>query len=283
MFFDLTYNVKEKIINTLRICFHLNPNYKSIHISDKFPLELKKLPAIIIKNASAPLERAGVDDYVKETETHTGEVVETFRKGDSIVSAKLRSGHLLYCVNRPEVFDIEVLEDNNIRIVRKITRRSFGPIPVTPSSVVKDLIFDVDIELGSVLVPGDFITVLLIPIGGAVAKLYGGLVEMELSLTVMAESTTELEEIADWTMMYLWFIKKPDLEREQNILIKTMRHTGETEIPEYKNNIYTAGIDISLRSQWAWRVPITQYVTEINPTDPGEIAFCEGIPAILID
>lgn len=283
MFFDLSYNVKEKIINTLRVCFNLNKQYRHIHISDKYPLELKKLPSIIIKTASFPLERAGVDDYIRDIETKTGEVIATHSRGNSVKNVQLQTNHLLYCVRKPEVFKIEILEDNYMQITRQTPRKTFGPIPVIPGSKITDLIYNVEIELDSVLVPGDFIVILLMPIGGTLARLYGGLCEMELSMTVMAESTTELEEIADWTVMYLWFIKKPELEREQNILIKTIRNSGETEIPEYKNFIYTAGIDVSLRSQWTWKVPVDHTISMIDLVHQGEIASCEGIPVSLID
>ena len=283
MFFDLTYNVKEQIISTLRLAFNINRNYRGINITDKFPQAIKRLPAIVIKNASYPLERAGVDDYIKFIQTSTGEVKETFRRGTSIKSVQMQNHHMLYCINKPEVFKIEILDNNFISLLWHRKNKRYGPVPVIPGTVVKDLIYDVDIEFDSVLVPGDFSTILLVPIGGATDKLYGGLVEMELSLTVMAESTPVLEELADLTIEYLWFLKKTDLEREQNILIKTIRHTGEEQIPEYKGNMFTAGIDISLRSQWAKRVPIVPHVTDVKLIDRGEITTCDGIPLSLSD
>lgn len=281
MFYDLTYNVKERIITTLRMCFNLGGDFSHINITDKMPRDLKKLPAIVVKNASTPFERAGVDDYIKEVVTATGEIKETFKRGTSIKSVKIQENHLLYCPTRPEVFRIDILEDNQISVFRQNTRRRFGPIPVIPGSKITNLIFDVEIELDDILVPGDFSTILLIPIGGPTHKLYGGLFEMELSLNVMAGSTTELEQIVDSAAIYLWVAKKADLEREHNILIKTMRQTGEQEIPEYKDYIYTAGIDISLRSQWAWRVPV-DHITGIDFVHRDTIT-CDGIPISLID
>lgn len=283
MFFDLTYNVKERIINTLRMCFNLNPNYRHVLVTDKYPLKLKKLPAIVIKNASTPIERAGVDDYIKDIETRTGEVMEVHKKGTSIKSVHLQENHLLYCVRQPEVFHIQVLENNQVIFIRQRTNKRIGPITVVPGSVVTDLIYDVEIAFDDILIPGDFSTIMMIPIGGSTGKLYGGLFEMELSMTVMAESTPELEEITDWTIMYLWFIKKPDLEREHNILIRSMRHTGETEVPEQKNFIYTAGIDIALRSQWSFKLPARQFITSIELIERGEVVTCEGMPISLVD
>lgn len=283
MFFDLTYNVKEQIITTLRLAFSLNKNYRKIHITDRFPQELKKLPAIVIKNASYPMERAGVDDYIKYVETTTGDIRVADKRGTSIKNVRIQKNHLLYCVFQPEIFRIDVLEDNLITVTQFRVNKSSQALPIAPGTKTVELIRDVEIEFDSVLVPGDFLTMLLTPIGGAVEKLYGGLVEMEMSLIVMAETTTELEEVADLTMAYLWALKKTDLEREQNILIKTMRHTGEAEIPEYKSNIFTAGIDISLRSQWTWKVPIDQHITQIEQIEHGEIATCDGIPLSIID
>lgn len=285
MFFDLTSNVKDKIINTLKICFELNPNadFKHTKISDRFPRELKSLPAIIVKNASSTIARAGVDDYVRDIVTNTGDVRITRRRGTSIKDVKLQKNHMLYCVTQPEVFKIEILENNRISFLWQNTKKRFGPVPVIPGSKIVDLLFDVEIELDSLLVPGDFAIILLIPINGSLGRVYGGLFEMELSLTIMAESTQELEEIADWTIMSLNYIRKPELEREDNILIKEMKHTGEAEIPELKDFIYTAGIDISLRSQWSQHVEADQYITNIDFIDIGEVETCDGVPLSLID
>lgn len=287
VFFDLTFSVKSKIMEALRQCFSRNQHYENVHITDNFPFENKKLPAIIVQNASTPMERAGAEDYIKDITTPTGEVLETFRLGNSIKSIYRRPDRSLFCIEKPEVFRFDILENNQLTITRSNPLSRFGPITVVPGSVLKDLINNVDIELDEQLKEGDTVVVLVMPIGGAVAKLYGGLFEMELSLTVLADSNHQRQSITDWAAMYIRFVKKPDLERDLNIIIKDVRLTGEAEIQEAKDYIYTAGIDISLRSQWAYPVPISmtgKYVTAIETlTSQFETKTCQGIPVAIID
>ena len=56
--YSLLYETKQVIIDFLKMFFRSCnlEHYREIHISDRFPFENRKYPAIIIKNTTLPLD-----------------------------------------------------------------------------------------------------------------------------------------------------------------------------------------------------------------------------------
>lgn len=108
------------------------------------------------------------------------------------------------------------------------------------------------------------------------AQAFGGKFEANFDVDVVARDTTQMEEIADLTVMYLWGQKKDRLEQE-GIEVVDVSIGGEAEDPADETGdefFYTASLSIQLRADWEIHVPLPLTVSRVTPTTPA------GQPAI---
>lgn len=100
------------------------------------------------------------------------------------------------------------------------------------------------------------------------AQAFGGKFEANFDLDVIARDTTQMEEIADLAVMYLWGQKKAILERE-GIEIVDVSIGGEAEEPADETGdeyFYTASLSIQLRADWEIHVPLPLTISRATPT-----------------
>jgi len=100
------------------------------------------------------------------------------------------------------------------------------------------------------------------------AQAFGGKFEASFDLDVIARDTTQMEEIADLSVMYLWGQKKSRLESE-GIEIVDISIGGEAEDPADETGdeyFYTASLSIQLRADWEIHVPLPLTISRVTPT-----------------
>jgi hypothetical protein len=100
------------------------------------------------------------------------------------------------------------------------------------------------------------------------AQAFGGKFEASFDLDVIARDTTQMEEIADLSVMYLWGQKKSRLESE-GIEIVDISIGGEAEEPADETGdefFYTASLSIQLRADWEIHVPLPLTISRVTPT-----------------
>ena len=112
------------------------------------------------------------------------------------------------------------------------------------------------------------------------AQAFGGKFELSLDLDVIAMDTTQMEEIADLAIMYLWGQKKAQLEFE-GIEIIDVSFGGEAE-ESYDEEAdlfyYTASLSIQLRADWELHIPLPLTVSRVTPiTKEGDTDFSAPI------
>lgn len=105
---------------------------------------------------------------------------------------------------------------------------------------------------------GDKVAVMVYPERRDTARAYGGKFELTFDLDVIAQDPSQMEEIADLVLMYLWGIKKPYLE-DEGIELVDVSLGGEAE--EQKDEtadifFYTASLSIQLRADWEVHFPL---------------------------
>lgn len=311
--FKILYDTKEAIIDFLRHSFALTDieTYRNILlIQDRFAYDLRNFPAIIVKSGSYPLNRTGLgEDFLYDKRTIRGEVILLSQSSGSFTNIYITEGSLLTCVLWPQIFDLEVVSPTSISIstrhrwevseIMTAYRNSYrikprasmpvstSTIDVVPGMTIKNLIHNVEIQLSDTLIVGDKVTLLLLPIGEAVSKIKGGIVDINVSLNIIAESTTEAEELADLCSMFIWS-KKEELDTQNNILVRNINGTGESEVAHYNDFLYMTGLDLALRTHWTWETPYSLYVREINyeqivtPVNAIQ-TICHDIPVSILD
>lgn len=108
------------------------------------------------------------------------------------------------------------------------------------------------------------------------AQAFGGKFELSLDMDVIARDTTQMEEIADLAIMYLWAHKKSQLEFE-GIEIIDVSFGGEAEEAydeEADLYYYTASLSIQLRADWEMHIPLPLTVSRVTPiTREGDTDF----------
>lgn len=100
------------------------------------------------------------------------------------------------------------------------------------------------------------------------AQAFGGKFEANFDLDVIARDTTQMGEIADLAVMYLWGQKKEILERE-GIEIVDISIGGESEEPADETGdeyFYMASLSIQLRADWEIHVPLPLTISRASLT-----------------
>jgi hypothetical protein len=103
------------------------------------------------------------------------------------------------------------------------------------------------------------------------ANAFGGKFEASFDLDVIvANDSTQMEEIVDLSIMYLWGQKKSNLELE-GIEIIDISIGGEAE-DTYDETAdtyyYSASISLQLRADWEIHVPLPLTISRVTPTTP---------------
>jgi hypothetical protein len=105
------------------------------------------------------------------------------------------------------------------------------------------------------------------------AEAFGGKFEVNFDLDILARDTTQVEEMADLTNMFLWANKKAVLELEGiEILDVSIGGEGEEAIDETGQNFqYTISVSVQLRADWEVHVPLPLTISKLTP-EPTQVA-----------
>ena len=89
------------------------------------------------------------------------------------------------------------------------------------------------------------------------AKIYGGHWEMSLDLAVIAKDPSQMEQMTDQIISYLWGKRKNVLEYE-GIALNSVEPTGESEevhIDTTGDLYYESSVSVNVQSEWQRFVP----------------------------
>lgn len=122
---------------------------------------------------------------------------------------------------------------------------------------------------------GDKVAVVVYENRVEAARAFGGKFEVSFDLDVITQDPSQMEEIADLAIMYLWGERKPELESE-GIEIVDISMGGEAEESYDETGdtyFYNASISLQLRADWEIHVPLplvfSRMVLEATNTTAG--------------
>lgn len=147
---------------------------------------------------------------------------------------------------------------------------SAGPFPFRWNTANFTALPGVVLAFGKRAATGDKVAVVIYQDRVDTANAYGGKFEISFDFDVITRDTTQVEEIADLVVMYLWGEKKPLLEFE-GIEIVDISMGGETEEPADETGdlyYYQASMSIQFRADWELHIPLPLTISKVTPTTP---------------
>lgn len=165
---------------------------------------------------------------------------------------------------------------------------SLGPIPFYWNTPDSTTLPGVVLAFGKRSEEGQKVAVVVYQDRVDAAKAFGGKFEVSFDMDVIARDTTQMEEISDLTIMYLWGHKKERLELE-GIEIMDISMGGEAEeIADETGEefFYQASLSVQLRADWEIHVPLPLTISKVTQTtaagdtDPNAPS---GIKAVVSD
>lgn len=147
---------------------------------------------------------------------------------------------------------------------------SVGPVPFRWNSADYTTLPGVVLAFGKRAVVGDKIAIVVYGDRVDTAQAYGGKFEASFDLEVITRDTTQMEEIADLVIMYLWGHKKAPLEFEGiEIIDVSMGGEAEEVYDETEDSYYyTASLSVQLRADWELHVPLPLTISRATPLTP---------------
>lgn len=145
---------------------------------------------------------------------------------------------------------------------------SVGPLYFRWNSANFTALPGVVLAFGKRAKTGDKVAVVVYSDRVDAANAYGGKFEASFDMDVIARDTTQMEEIADLVVMYLWGEKKPTLEWE-GIEVVDVSMGGEAEESADETGdlyYYTASMSVQLRADWEIHVPLPLTISKVTPT-----------------
>jgi hypothetical protein len=146
---------------------------------------------------------------------------------------------------------------------------SIGPVQFQWNTPDVETIPGVVLAFGKRGKVGDKVAVVIYPDRVDAANAFGGKFEASFDLDVIvANDASQMEEIVDLAIMYLWGQKKSALEFE-GIEIVDISIGGEAEdtYDEAADTFYyNASISIQLRADWEIHVPLPLTISRVTPT-----------------
>lgn len=149
---------------------------------------------------------------------------------------------------------------------------SIGPVAFRWNQADFKTLPGVVLAFGKRAAAGDKVAVVVYQDRVDTANAYGGKFEVSFDFDVISRDTTQMEEIADLCVMYLWGEKKPLLEFE-GIEIVDISMGGEAEEMADETGdlyFYTASMAIQLRADWEIHIPLPLTISKVTQVKPEE-------------
>ncbi len=144
---------------------------------------------------------------------------------------------------------------------------SIGPVPFKWNMANTTTLPGVVLAFGKRAEAGQKVAVVVYRDRVDTAEAYGGKHEASFDLEVLARDTTQVEEISDLVIMYLWGEKRSVLGWE-GIEILDVSMGGESEEPvdetgqDYQ---YSTSISVQLQADWEIHVPLALTISNVEP------------------
>lgn len=147
---------------------------------------------------------------------------------------------------------------------------SIGPVPFRWNHADYTTLPGIVMAFGKRAEAANKVALVVYPHKVDTARAFGGKFEANFDIQVIARDTTQMEEVADLVIMYLWGEKKSDLEFEGiEILDVSMGGEAEEVADETGQNFfYQASMSISLRADWEMVVPLPLTISRASQTRP---------------
>lgn len=178
--------------------------------------------------------------------------------------------------------------DSRITADYRYAADSVGPIPFTWNTSDTKTLPGVVLAFGKRAEAGQKVAIVVYQDRVDTANAFGGKFEANFDLDVIARDNTQMEELADITIMYLWGEKKAVLGRE-GIEVLDVSMGGETEEVYDETGdsyFYQASLSVQLRADWELHVPlplVLSRVTQITSTGDTDPTAASGIQAATSD
>ena len=143
---------------------------------------------------------------------------------------------------------------------------SLGPFTFKDYQEIHEAIVGVVLCMGRRAKKGDRQVVITSEQREPQAMIYGGHWDMSLSLGVIAKDPSQMEEMTDQIVNYLWAVRKNVMEFE-GITLNRVEPTGESEetfIETTGDLYYESAVDISVMTEWQRFVPHLFTIRHIN-------------------
>jgi hypothetical protein len=144
---------------------------------------------------------------------------------------------------------------------------SIGPVPFKWNTSNTTILPGVVLAFGKRAEAGQKVAVVVYRERVETAQAYGGKHEASFDLEVLSRDTTQVEEIADLVVMYLWAEKRPVLGWE-GIEIIDVSSGGESEeaVDETGQDFqYSTSMSVQLSADWEIHVPLALTISNVEP------------------
>lgn len=204
---------------------------------------------------SAQLEHGGSPNTI---DTNSEDIYQAYSDGTRIRTFEKGTHYTIDYLTGIVTFLVPLLKNYRIYAsYRYQTGDIGGPFVFEEFQEVTDAIPGVVISIGRRAKMGDKQAVIVSQLREQQAKIYGGHWEMSLELAVVSKDPSQMEQMTDHIISYLWAERKNVLEYE-GIALNSVEPTGETEevhIDTTGDLYYESSVSISLQSEWQRFVP----------------------------
>jgi len=133
--------------------------------------------------------------------------------------------------------------------------------------------------------PGDKVAVVVYDDRTPTANAYGGRFDLTFEMDVIARDPHQMEELADLTMMYLLYQKRPKLSAE-GIEVVDVSIGGEAEEVADETGdefFYTASLSLQLQTPWEVHEPLPLTISVVTTDPQRDVPGVAGRTAIIGD
>ena len=144
---------------------------------------------------------------------------------------------------------------------------SIGPVEFRWNTADYNTLPGVVLAFGKRASQGDIVAIVVTPDRVDAAQAFGGKFETNFDLTVIARDPTQMEEISDQTIMYLWGDKKNQLEFEGLEILDVSMGGESEELYDDTANLwyYQANLSVNMRADWEIHKPLPLTISHITP------------------
>jgi len=251
---------------------------RPLNISGAFRYESIRYPAIIVKASNFTGQRTDFQDIGRPLFAEAF-VLGTFDVprnniefgGRTIYNVEASSSFIDYT----DEFSIVITSTSQFTVTRKSTGVT-SAFSVVPLDVINYAIPEATIYFGRNIIPGETYTVITAKDGLEIGTQFQGIANGSVTCEIMAETLPEQEDLSDLVFMTLWYVRRFDLQ-SRGLVIQEVSIGGESETPEYADQIYLNTVVANVKCEFSEDVYIRDWVRGIKLT--GELLSADDVPS----